>query len=180
MKKIAKPSYLEHAVYYEQFVNLVSDKEPVLKQLKNSCKELETIYLSLNEFQLTTAYCNGKWTLKQLLQHLMDVERVLMYRALRFSRNDREPLPFFDENEFIKNAVANDIPIKKLLKEYKLQRHNTIAFFENQTAATLKRMGVASNTNMSVRACAWIICGHELHHKSIIKSRYLEKIQVVI
>jgi hypothetical protein len=104
----------------------------------------------------------------------MDVERVLMYRALRFSRNDQEPLPFFDENEFIKNAIANKVPIKKLLKEYKLQRQNTIAFFENQTVATLKRTGVASNTNMSVRACAWIICGHEMHHVSIITNRYLQ------
>jgi uncharacterized damage-inducible protein DinB len=174
MKKIPKPGYLEHAVYYGQFIALVNTNASVLLQLKNNAKALEVLLKSLLNEQLERPYQSGKWTIKEILQHLMDVERVLMYRALRFSRNDPSAQPFFDENQYIENSIANELPIKKLLKEYKLQRQNTIVFFENQTAATLKRTGIASNTNMSVRACAWIICGHEFHHLNIIKERYLQ------
>ena len=105
--------------------------------------------------------------------HLIDGERVFLYRAMRFARNDKSPLPFFDENEFAKQANATAMPIRKILKEYKTTRQATLAFFTNQSAATLKRIGMASNASMSVRACTWIICGHELHHWNIIQDRYL-------
>ncbi len=175
MSKITKPNFTEHAMYYVQFINLVNEKENVLKQLKETAKQIVLLLQNLTETQLITPYQDGKWTIKEILQHLMDIEKVLMYRALRFSRNDPSAQPFFDENAYIKNGIANQIKIKKLLKEYNLQRQNTIAFFNNQSTVTLKRIGTASNANMSVRACAWIICGHELHHLNVLKTKYLEE-----
>lgn len=173
MKKIPKPSHIEHAVYYESFINLVSNSTSVLDQLKTNANQLALLLLSLQEKQLTTPYAIGKWSIKDILQHLIDCERVFLYRAMRFTRNDKTAQPFFDENEFAKQANANAVPLKKLLKEYKTSRQSTIAFFGNQNAQTLKRAGIAGNTPTSVRALAWIICGHEMHHINVIKEKYI-------
>ncbi len=173
MKNIAKPQETEHAVYYEKFIALVDDKKSVLDQLKANAKMIEQKVLSLSDDILSSPYAPGKWSIKDILMHLTDGERVFLYRAMRFARNDQSPLPFFDENEFAKQANATAMPIRKILKEYKTTRQATLAFFSNQSAAILKRMGMASHAAMSVRACAWIICGHELHHWKVIQDRYL-------
>jgi hypothetical protein len=174
MKKIARPIETEYALYYEKFINLVDRERSVLDQLKTNAKEIESKLLSLTKQELETSYEAGKWTIKDIIQHLVDCERVYIYRAMRFARNDKMPLPFFDENEFARQANANLIPIKKILKEYKTSRQASIAFFSNQSNLVLKRVGMASQASMSVRACAWIICGHELHHWKMIQEKYLK------
>ena len=173
MKKITKPTQFEHADYYGSFIKLVNENTSVLDQLKNNAKKIELLILSLTELQLTTAYAEGKWTIKDIIQHLIDCERVFVYRAMRFARHDKTAQPFFDENEFAKAAKASSMPIKKLLKEYKTTRQSTLAFFNNQSADTCKRAGIAGNTSTTVRALAWIICGHELHHWAVLRERYL-------
>ncbi|MEQ1552794.1 MAG: DinB family protein [Ferruginibacter sp.] len=173
MKKITKPTQYEHADYYHTYIKLVSENVGVLEQLKNNAKQIETLILSLTEHQLTTAYAKDKWSIKDIVQHIIDCERVFLYRAMRFARNDKSAQPFFDENEFAKAAKASSLPIKKLLKEYKTARQATLAFFDNQNADTLKRAGIAGNTMTTVRAIAWIICGHELHHWNVINEKYL-------
>lgn len=174
MKKINKPRDVEYALYYDAYIALVPAETSVLDQLKASAKEVTALYKSLSPEALTTPYAEGKWSLKDLLMHLIDVERVFVYRAMRFARMDRTPLPFFDENEFAKQAHADKIPLTKLLKEYNANRNVTIAFFNNLTAKQTERSGIASQAAMSVRACAWIIMGHELHHRRIIMERYLK------
>jgi DinB superfamily len=174
MKKIIKPTQFEHADYYGSFVKLVHENTSVLDQLKNNGKEIEDLILSLTEPQLTTPYATGKWCIKDIVQHLIDFERVMIYRAMRFARHDKTAQPFFDENEFAKAAKATSMSIKKLLKEYKTTRQATLAFFNNQTADTCMRAGIAGNTMTTVRALAWIICGHELHHWGVIKEKYLQ------
>jgi uncharacterized damage-inducible protein DinB len=174
MKKIPKPTDLEYAVYYEPFLQKLPAETNIIKQLKDNATSIKSLLSTLTEQQLTTPYATGKWTIKDILQHLIDFERVLIYRAMSFARNDKRPIPFFDENEYAKQANASKQSLKKLLKDYKAVRQATIAFFDNQTVATLKRSGIASNYTMSVRACAWIICGHEMHHLGVIKERYLK------
>ncbi len=174
MKNIPKPSYLEHAIYYESLITLVNEKESVLIQLKNNAKSIVALLLTLSVHDLTTPYSIDKWTIKDIVMHLIDMERVFLYRAMRFARNDKTAQPFFDENEFAKQANATIIPTKKLLLENKNTRQAVLAFFNNQTTASLKRTGIAGNTSTSVRACAWIICGHEIHHFNIIKEKYLQ------
>jgi uncharacterized damage-inducible protein DinB len=174
VKKISKPTLNEHAVYYEKYVDKVDNTISVLNQLKENGKQVVNLYKSLDAAQLTTPYEVGKWSLKDLLMHLIDCERVFIYRAMRFARKDRTPMPFFDEDEFAKNAKADLIPTNRLLKEYQATRNLSIQFFNNLTTAQCKQIGIASNSNMSVRACAWIICGHELHHLSVVRERYLK------
>ncbi len=174
MKKITKPTQFEHADYYGNFIKLADQNVSVLDQLKNNAKQIETLILSLTEVQLTTPYAEGKWCIKDIVQHLIDCERVFVYRAMRFARYDKTTQPFFDENEFAKAAKAASIPIKKLLKEYKTTRQATLAFFNNLSADTCKRAGIAGNTMTTVRALAWIICGHELHHWRVVRERYLK------
>lgn len=175
MKKIPKPQSSEHALFYECYIDRVPEQPGVLDQLKASAKSFEKELLALGDDVLSTPYAPGKWSIKDILMHITDTERVFLYRAMRFARNDQSPLPFFDENEFALQANAVSMPLKKILKEYKATRQSTLAFFQNQSSAMLKRTGIAGNTPTSVRACAWIICGHELHHRRIILERYLGK-----
>ncbi len=175
MKKITKPTQFEHADYCEKFIKLVDENMSVLDQLKNNAKQIEALILSLTEPQLTTPYAADKWSIKDIIQHLIDCERVFVYRAMRFARHDNSAQPFFDENKFAKAAKATSLPIKKLLKEYKTTRQSTLAFFNNLSADACKRAGIAGNTSTTVRALAWIICGHELHHWNVIREKYLQE-----
>jgi uncharacterized damage-inducible protein DinB len=177
MKNIAKPTDYEYALYYQDFINLVQKDVQVLKQLKENAKALELLLKNLPEEILLYSYEKGKWNIKDILQHLIDVERVFLQRALRFARADKNPQAFFDENKFAEEANASKINIKKLLKDYKNVRNATLSFFDNLPATSHKKTGIASNSAMSVRACAWIICGHELHHIKVLKQKYLVKIE---
>lgn len=173
MKKIQKPDGVEYALYYEQYIEPLSKDLNVLDALKLGSKEITQLYKSLSQEQLLYRYAEGKWNMKDILMHLVDVERVFVYRAMRFARRDRTPLPFFDENEFAKNANASTIPLSKLLREYISNRTATLSFFNNLNSKQLKETGIASQAAMSVRACTWIIYGHEQHHLKIIHERYL-------
>jgi uncharacterized damage-inducible protein DinB len=138
MKHIAKPQEAEHAVYYEKFIALVDANKSVLDQLKSNAKMIEQSVLLLSDDILSRTYAEGKWTIKDILMHLIDGERVFLYRAMRFARNDKSPLPFFDENEFAKQANATAMPIRKILKEYKATRQATLAFFYESIGCYIK------------------------------------------
>ena len=175
MKKISFPNPSEYAVYYQKYLDEISSETHVMKALKESAKKIDSVLRNLSEENLLFKYAPGKWSIKDILQHLVDTEKVFLYRAMRFSRNDKTPLPFFDEDAFAEQAHADKIPIKKLLKEFKAQRALTLAFFDNQSASFLKRTGMASQASMSVRACAWIILAHENHHWTVIENKYLKQ-----
>lgn len=172
MKKVKKPEYLEYAQYYEPYIELVQSDISVLDQLKKNSQKIATTFLSTPEEKLLQPYTPGKWSLKDLLMHMIDTERVFLYRAMRFARRDQTPLPFFDENNYATEARANDLNTRKLIKEYTATRQASLTFFNNLSASQFKHTGMASQFNMSVRACAWIICGHELHHWSVMLDRY--------
>lgn len=175
MKKISKPDLTEFALFYEGYIDRIDGSLSVLDQLKRSAKDLTELYRSLSEEQLLYRYDEGKWSMKDILMHLIDVEKVFAYRAMRFARADRTPLPFFDENEFALQANADKINTSKLIKEFNACRNLTITFFNNLNAKQMLKKGIASNSPMSVRACAWIILGHELHHRRVIGEFYLKK-----
>ena len=172
MKKIAAPHYSEHAVYYEPFVAKVSTDISVLDQLKLQQNEVLDLLKNTEAQWLDKPYAPDKWTILDIIQHLIDCERVFVYRAMRFARNDRSPLPFFDENEFAREARKSGLTAKRLAKEFKTNRQATLAFFSNLSAAVLKRQGIASQFTMSVRASVWILAGHERHHLDVIRERY--------
>lgn len=118
-------------------------------------------------------YAEGKWTIKDIIQHIIDAERVFAYRALRFSRNDKTPLPGFEENDYANNTESNRRSIQDLLTEFSALRHSTLLFYKSLSDEQLKRIGTASNIDISVRALGFVMIGHVKHHQKVFKERYL-------
>ena len=118
-------------------------------------------------------YAEGKWTIKDIIQHVIDTERIFAYRALRISRNDTTPLPGFEENDYVENTDANSRSIQELLTEFSAVRHSNILMFKSFSEEQLTRMGIASNHPISVRAIGFLIIGHQNHHQRVFQERYL-------
>jgi uncharacterized damage-inducible protein DinB len=173
MKKIEKPKEDEYAPYTIMYIGLLPDDGLVLKYLEDNLKATSDFILSLPEEKLTYRYAEGKWTIKEILAHIVDDERIYAYRALRFARNDKTELPGFEQDDYAIYSGANDRDIKDILEEFATVRHATISLFEGFDREALLRAGVADGKVMSVRAAAFHIAGHELHHINIIKERYL-------
>jgi uncharacterized damage-inducible protein DinB len=118
-------------------------------------------------------YAEGKWTIKEIIQHIIDTERIFAYRALRISRNDTTPLPGFEENDFAKNTEGNLRSIQDLLTELSAVRHSNLLLFKSFSEDQLKRVGVASENPISVRAIGFMLIGHQKHHQKVFEERYL-------
>jgi uncharacterized damage-inducible protein DinB len=173
MKRIEKPGEGEYAPYAIMYIGLLPDDGFVLKYLADNLKTTEDFILSLPEEKLTYRYAEGKWTIKEILVHIIDDERIYAYRALRFARNDKTELPGFDQDDYAAESGANERDIKVILKEFATVRNATISLFEGFDNKALLRAGVADGKIMSVRAAAYHIAGHELRHINMIKERYL-------
>jgi hypothetical protein len=119
------------------------------------------------------SYAGGKWTIKDIIQHIIDAERIFTYRALRFSRNDKTELPGFDENIYVDDANGSKRSIMELLTELSAVRHSTMLLFKTFNEEQLLRIGIASNNPMSVRALGFVIIGHQNHHQKVFEERYL-------
>lgn len=164
----------EYAPFYKPYILAASKSDKgIVENLQDSLVRFFEILSELSEEKQLFAYAENKWTIKELVQHMIDTERVMSYRALRISRNDKIDLAGFDENDYVSNANANQIPFIELLKEFSLVRKSTIAMFKGFTDEMLLRKGTASETEISVRALGYILTGHVLHHLRIIEERYL-------
>ncbi len=162
----------EFASYYENYIKLVPEQD-IIKGLIKQKEEMLHFFKSIPVFKHEFQYAEGKWTIKDIILHLIDAERIFTYRALRIARNDKAELPGFEENEYVIEANANNREYESLLVEYEIVRNATISLFETFTSEELIRLGTASNNSVSVRAIGYIILGHELHHKNVILERYL-------
>lgn len=164
----------EYSPYFEGYMQLVSKKEKsIIENLEDSQNEFESLLRTLDKEKHGFAYEEGKWTLKELIQHVIDTERVFCYRALCFARNDKTELPGFDQDVFVDNDTANERNYFDLLDEMATLRESTIQLFKSFSDEALLRIGVASDNNMSVRALGYLSSGHQLHHLNIVKERYL-------
>lgn len=162
----------EYGSFYKVYLDTLGDVElyDILQsQLLNFPKFME----SIPTVKLDYAYAPGKWTIKEALVHIMDTERVMQYRALRFMRGDRTPLPGFDQDIFVPNSFAAPRTIQDIIQEYSCIRQSTIALYTNMDKKALSNIGTASNAPMSVAALGFIICGHQKHHRNVIRERYL-------
>lgn len=173
MKKIEKPKEGEYAPYTIMYIGLLPDDGLVLKYLEDNLRATSDFILSLPEEKLTYRYAEGKWTIKEILVHIIDDERIYAYRALRFARNDKTELPGFEQDDYAVHSGANERDIKDILKEFASVRHATISLFDGFNREALLRVGVADGKVMSVRAAAYHIAGHEMRHINIINERYL-------
>ncbi|WP_289659853.1 DinB family protein [Flavobacterium panacagri] len=146
-------------------------------------KLIEELEISLHEFirfvqnipmdKFDYRYAEGKWTIKEIIQHVIDTERIFAYRALRFSRNDKTPLPSFEEQDYADNTDANSRHLQDLLTELSAVRHSNMLFYKSLSDDQLKRIGTASGNQISVRALGFIIIGHQKHHQKVFEERYL-------
>lgn len=172
--EITKPDTTEYEGHFGLYINTVTAND-LLPVLKNDSDAFGDFIFSIPPSKLDYRYVEGKWTIKEIITHLTDAERIFVYRALRFARNDQTELPGFEENDYVPQSNATNRSIESLVAEYKAVRQATITLFESFTPAMCQRTGIASGKQLSVRALGYIIAGHTLHHQHIIRERYLVK-----
>jgi len=173
---INRPDETEYAPYYGKYMSLVSGDD-ILKALSDQVSETLTLLRSVPESQAGFRYADGKWSVRELVGHMIDSERIFAYRALRFARNDTTPLPGYEQDDYILNASFDACSLGDLAAEFESVRRATLFLFKHLDGEAWMRRGVASENEVSVRALAYIIAGHELHHMGILRDRYLSASQ---
>jgi hypothetical protein len=158
--------------YFERYLKYVSE-EDVIESLENSLRYSKDFLLNFPKEKLEYRYQPGKWTVKEILGHLIDSERIFCYRALTLSRNNRIELPGYDQDEYIKYSNANIRNIDDLLEDLMIARKSNIILFKSFDEEMLARTGVANKKKVSVLLLGFLLSGHLLHHLNIIKERYL-------
>ena len=179
-RKICKPEKSEYPSYSQHYFDLIKTDNDILKELHDNFFKLKDFINSIPKEKLTYRYQTEKWTIKEILVHLIDDERIFSYRALRYARNDSTPLHGFEEKDYAKYSNADGRTMDSIFDEYLSVRLSTLQLFQNLPEEALLRSGSGIDTdgsifnNRSVRALAYHIAGHELWHIKIIKERYLE------
>lgn len=168
---IPRPVAAEYAPYYGRYIDKVPDGD-LLRTLEDQGRETQAVLAGLSEAKALHRYAPGKWSVKEVIGHVTDTERVYSYRALRFARGDATALPGFDENAWVPAGSFDARSLADLAAELDAVRRATLALFRGLDAAALARRGTASDNAVSVRAIAWIIAGHERHHVALLHERY--------
>lgn len=163
----------EYARYYDSYIANVSAEYSLLEELEISIHRFIKFVRELPMDKFDYRYAEGKWTIKDILLHLIDAERIFAYRALRFARNDQTELVGFEENDYVTVAQANFRSIQDLLTEFLTVRNATLTLFKSFDQEMMLRSGIASNNPVSVRALGFIIIGHQNHHQRVFEERYL-------
>ena len=158
--------------FYHNYINQVQENE-LMEAFKKEGPLLINFFKNITKEKQDYRYGSGKWTIKEILQHIIDAERVFGYRALRFARKDPTPLPGFDENLFAKNAKIENRNWNDLLEELKIVRKSSEYLFGSFNEEQLNASGISNNNPMYVLAFGYVIVGHSIHHQKIIKERYL-------
>lgn len=168
---IPRPDASEYAAFYHTYVAAVPDRD-LLETLRTSVGETMALLDEAGEARAGHRYAGGKWSVREVAGHLADTERVMAYRALRAARGDRTPLPGFDENGWVAGADFERRTLASLADELAHVRVATLDLLRPLEADVLARTTVANGTPVSVRALAWIVAGHEIHHRRILRERY--------
>jgi len=171
---IQKPESGEFPSYASMYIDLIPSDGRLLSHLWNNLDTAKKLTQSLPHDKHIYRYAEGKWTIKEILVHIIDDERIYGYRALRFARNDKTELPGFDQDPFAFHSKANERTLESILEEYEALRMSTITLFDSFPDDVLLRRGIANKNEVTVRALGYHIAGHELHHLNIIKSLYLK------
>lgn len=171
-----KPSQLqpeEYPSYFQNYIAQVSEEYTLQEELEISLHRFIKFVQNIPMDKFDYRYEEGKWTIKDIIQHLIDAERIFAYRALCFARKDTTDLPGFEENDYVNEAYANKRTIMELLTELSAVRHATLLLFKTFSEDLLLRIGSANKNKMSVRALGFVTIGHQNHHQRIFEERYL-------
>ncbi len=150
-----------------------AEQPNIVEGLQHSKQEFIDFVTAIPAEKWTYAYAEGKWTIAEVLQHIIDTERIFAYRALRFARNDKTPIMGFEQDNYVPNSNANQYSIKAMISDFEATRNNSISLFKSFTPEMLTRIGEASGSPMSARAAGYILTGHQKHHFEVIQERYL-------
>jgi uncharacterized damage-inducible protein DinB len=169
----ARPAQDEYAPYYEKYVSLVPDGN-IVATLERQAADTLALLRGVPEEKASSRYEPGKWSVKEVIGHVIDSERIFSYRALRFARNDQTPLPGYEQDDYARAANYDARTIADLADDFERVRAATVSLLRSLDAEAWTRRGTASDNPVSVRALAHIIAGHELHHVGILRERYLQ------
>lgn len=170
--KMTKPGNDEYASSYQKYVGLLEDAD-VVATLGRQLDATLALLASIDEAQAGSRYAPDKWSVRELVGHLIDSERVFAYRALRFARNDQTPVSGFEQDDYVLNGDFDSRTLADLAAEFEHLRRSNIHFFRSLSEDAWVRRGTANDSEVSVRALAHIMAGHELHHVQILQTRYL-------
>lgn len=167
-----RPSANDYAPYYSRYIDLI-EGENILHLLNEQSIKTQQILNSFPEWKGNYTYAEGKWTVKQVIGHLMDVERIMAYRALCIARKETKPLPSMEQDDYVREGKFNERELFDLNYEFRLLRETNILLFKSFDEEILTRKGIAAEKEVSVLALLFIIAGHEKHHIDILKEKYL-------
>ena len=168
---MTRPQKSEAAEYYFAYIDLITSDE-IIPAIKSQMTETLELLQGISEEQSLQTYAPGKWTIREVLNHVNDGERLFLGRALWFARGFQDPLPSFEQDVAVQAAQANETSWAALVEEFRNVRMGTISFFKNLPAAAWSRTGVASDNPFTVRALAYIIAGHVAHHTKVLHEKY--------
>jgi len=168
---LTKPQTTEYGEHFATYVRLVPEGD-IREMLTAQLQATTDLFANLSDEQGNYRYAENKWTVKEVLGHIADTERVMAYRLLTIARGDKTPLPGFDENVFVSGAAFDATPMSELIEDYQAVRRATLTLLRGITDEAALRIGTSNNLSISARALAYIIVGHELHHLNVLKEKY--------
>jgi len=173
-----RPQPGEYAPYYDRYISLVHHNQTpgndILAAFDDQRRQMLLLLCGRAEADGDLRYAPDKWSLKEVLGHINDTERIMSYRALRISRGDATPIEGYDQDDYVRNGPFAGRPLAELIEDYIAVRRATVSLFRNLDEPAWSRRGVANKNEVTVRALAYIIAGHELHHRRIIEEKYLK------
>lgn len=169
---MAKPDPDQIPKYYIPYIEIVGD-DSITQGLRNGLTSFMELLESLKYDHWNHSYDTGKWTVKEVIQHIIDTERIFNYRALCFARGESKELPGFNQDTYTKNSECDAKAVELIIDEFNTLRRSTISLYSTFDEQCLQRKGVANGLEVSINLLGWITIGHQLHHQKIIKERYL-------
>jgi len=168
---LERPKPGEYDPYFDRYISLIPGND-LLATLEKQFSKTVALLAGHSEEDGSLRYAPNKWTVKEVVGHVIDTERIMTYRALRIARNDRTPLAGFEQDDYVRNGPFADVQLAGLIEEFRVVRAATLAFFRHLRTGDWTRRGIANQKEISVRALAYIIAGHELHHRHLLEERY--------
>lgn len=168
---LERPKPGEYTPYYDRYISLIPGND-ILATLTTQLPKTVALLSARGEQDGELRYAPGKWSVKEVVGHMIDTERIMTYRALRIARNDRTPMEGFEQDDYVRDGPYADLRLADLVEEFKTVRAATLALFRNLRPSDWARRGTANKNEVTVRALAYIIAGHELHHRHILEERY--------
>ena len=169
---MARPAQDEYGFFYDNYIKLVPHQD-LIQVLRDQKATTARLLEKIPEDKAGRRYAPDKWSIKEVVGHICDTERIMTYRALRIARGDQTPLPGFEQDDYVRQAGFDLRPIEDLIAEYVSVRDATLSWLRSLDSQSLQRRGIANNMGVSVLALAYIIAGHERHHVAILRERYL-------